>query len=69
MKEYKHCPYCGCREIDLLYISSTVRRYVGVVSVKHYFYKCTDCGAQTATYTDKRKALAAWNRRAFDGTS
>lgn len=48
-EELKPCPFCGGKA-ELL-VTGT------------YWYRCTDCGAETECDPDKNSAASLWNRR------
>lgn len=58
MEKLKNCPFCG-RKAEL--IDCEVR--------PRWFVKCSYkyCGAEQGyTYVDKKSAINAWNRRAYE---
>jgi Lar family restriction alleviation protein len=57
MSELKPCPFCGSK-------------YLGIIAPveKAYQVQCGDCYASASVEQTKKKAIAAWNRRAKNAT-
>ena len=67
----KPCPFCGDK-FPTLHISTDKRYLVNIygegilVEDNSYEIACRICGCRTSLWTNKEKAIEAWNRRVAD---
>lgn len=69
MSDLKRCPFCGSKDVSILYNKDSNALYIGRdSSIRHtpltHIVKCMCCETRTGDYEDANMALAAWNRRA-----
>lgn len=53
--ELKPCPFCGSTDIEIAWYGKDGEAVI-----------CLGCGGTGSQYTDRAKAIAAWNRRVDD---
>ena len=58
MSELKPCPFCGEKDVRIVEHTKIGEIYVP----KGYYVNCL-CGARFYSFSDKQKAIEAWNRR------
>ena len=51
--ELKPCPFCGSTDIEIAWFGKYGESVI-----------CLECGGTGAQYTDRAKAIIAWNKRA-----